>query len=112
MDFFQAQEDARRRTRVLIALSAAAIVAIGVCVCLVVARVAGVGRRLSPEVVRAVVASVALVVGGGSTYGTPRLRQGGPYVAAVLGGRLVGPATTDPDERRLLNVVEEMAIAS
>jgi len=112
MDFFQAQEDARRRTRVLIALFAAAIVAIVVCVYLVVVLVAGVGLRFIPEVFLAVVASVALLVGGGSTYRTLQLRQGGPYVAAMLGGRLVDPATTDPDERRLLNVVEEMAIAS
>ena len=30
----------------------------------------------------------------------------------MLGGRLVLPGTSDPDERRLLNVVEEMSIAS
>ena len=30
----------------------------------------------------------------------------------MLGGRLVNPAQPDPDERKLLNVVEEMAIAS
>jgi Zn-dependent protease with chaperone function len=30
----------------------------------------------------------------------------------MLGGRLLDPGTTDPDERRLLNVVEEMSIAS
>ena len=30
----------------------------------------------------------------------------------MLGGRLVNPTTTNSDERKLLNVVEEMAIAS
>ncbi|PYI80541.1 MAG: peptidase M48, partial [Verrucomicrobia bacterium] len=30
----------------------------------------------------------------------------------MLGGRLLHPNTADPDERKLLNVVEEMAIAS
>ncbi len=33
-------------------------------------------------------------------------------MAELLGGRLVHPQTNDPDERRILNVVEEMAIAS
>jgi Zn-dependent protease with chaperone function len=33
-------------------------------------------------------------------------------VALSLGGRLVSPNTTDPRERKLLNVVEEVAIAS
>ena len=33
-------------------------------------------------------------------------------MAGQLGGRLVNPHTNDPDERKLLNVVEDMAIAS
>jgi Zn-dependent protease with chaperone function len=41
-----------------------------------------------------------------------RLRDGGAAVALSLGGRKVDPDTTRLDERRLLNVVEEMAIAS
>ena len=48
----------------------------------------------------------------GSTYKTMALSGGGGAVAESLGGRLVASNTTDPDERKLLNVVEEMAIAS
>ena len=48
----------------------------------------------------------------GSTYKTMALAQGGSVVSEMMGGRLVKPNTTDPDERKLLNVVEEMAIAS
>lgn len=40
------------------------------------------------------------------------LRQGVQTLAESLGGRLVPPNTTNPDERRLLNIVAEMAIAS
>ena len=40
------------------------------------------------------------------------MRGGGTVVAERLGGRRVYPNTTDPVERRLLNVVEEMALAS
>ena len=48
----------------------------------------------------------------GSAYKTNELAGGGGSVATLMGGRLVNPNTTDPDERKLLNVVEEMAIAS
>ena len=34
------------------------------------------------------------------------------FVAEMLGGRLVPVDTSDPNEHKLLNVVEEMAIAS
>ena len=40
------------------------------------------------------------------------LSGGGHTVAELLGGRLLHPDQASPDERRLLNVVEEMAIAS
>src|SRR5690606_30853327 len=59
-----------------------------------------------------VAAGMLLVIGGGSAYRTAQLRRGGPAVAELLGGRRVDPASTDLLERRLLNVVEEMALAS
>jgi Zn-dependent protease with chaperone function len=37
---------------------------------------------------------------------------GGSMIAEMLGGRIIFPDTTDPRERRLLNIVEEMALAS
>ncbi|MCF8068140.1 MAG: M48 family metallopeptidase [Desulfobacterales bacterium] len=39
-------------------------------------------------------------------------RGGGSYLADEMGGRLVNPSTTDPDERKLMNIIEEMSIAS
>jgi Zn-dependent protease with chaperone function len=48
----------------------------------------------------------------GTAYKTMELSGGGSAVAESMGGRLVSSNTTDPDERKLLNVVEEMAIAS
>lgn len=41
-----------------------------------------------------------------------KLRRGGSAVAEMLGGRKVVPLTADPLEKRLVNVVQEMAIAS
>jgi Zn-dependent protease with chaperone function/uncharacterized tellurite resistance protein B-like protein len=58
----------------------------------------------------AVILSVLIVCG--SAFKNSQLHRGGRTVASMLGGRLILPETTDPDERRLLNVVEEMAIAS
>ena len=55
---------------------------------------------------------VFAVVGGGSLYKTSQLAGGGKVVAHSLGGRPIDADTTDPDERTVLNVVEEMAIAS
>src|SRR5690606_30118975 len=43
---------------------------------------------------------------------TIQLAAHGGEIARSLGGRQIDPDTTQPDERRLLNVVEEMALAS
>ena len=48
----------------------------------------------------------------GSAYKTMALSDGGSAVAESLGGRLIASNTNNPDERKLLNVVEEMSIAS
>jgi Zn-dependent protease with chaperone function len=48
----------------------------------------------------------------GCLYKIRLLAGGGPVVAELLGGRHIKPDTADPEERRLRNVVEEMAIAS
>jgi Zn-dependent protease with chaperone function len=48
----------------------------------------------------------------GSLSKISELSGGGETIALMLGGRAVNPHTTDLAERRLLNVVEEMALAS
>ena len=55
---------------------------------------------------------VAAIVGCGSWYKISELSAGGNYVATMMGGQAVDPNTQDPLERRLINVVEEMSIAS
>ncbi len=52
------------------------------------------------------------VILGGTLYRISSLAGGGQVVALSLGGRQVNAHTADPNERKLLNVVEEMAIAS
>ncbi|MFA9273493.1 MAG: M48 family metallopeptidase [Candidatus Aquirickettsiella gammari] len=53
-----------------------------------------------------------LFIGGGTLFEMARLKDGGDAVAQMAGGRLVQPDSRDIQERRLLNIVEEMALAS
>lgn len=55
---------------------------------------------------------VALIIAAGSAYEIFRLSGNGSIVAEQLGGQKIPPNTRNLPERVLLNVVEEMAIAS
>jgi Zn-dependent protease with chaperone function len=112
MDFFQHQEQARRNTGVLVLLFILAVVGTLVGVNLVVVPiVAGkTGMVVGPIV--AVSVSVLAVVLVGMAIKFAQMSGGGRVVAEALGGKQISPDSRDPDERRALNVVEEMAIAS
>ena len=134
MDFFEEQALARKRTLRLVLLFAVAVAGVvgavyflamlfysaGVTDSAGVAYVTGdydsVGKLAlsfwNPGVLLFALGSTATVVGLGSLYKIAQLRDGGPAVALSLGGRKVDPDSTKLEERRLLNVVEEMAIAS
>ncbi len=66
----------------------------------------------NPQLFLVAAVGTLAVIAMGSGFKTLELAQGGSTVATMLGGRLVDPTTTDPDERKLRNVVEEMAIAA
>uniref|UniRef100_UPI003567B0D4 M48 family metalloprotease n=1 Tax=Halomonas sp. TaxID=1486246 RepID=UPI003567B0D4 len=70
------------------------------------------GRALDPGLLGSVALGVILVVVLGSLTRHFQLRAGGSAVAEALGGMPLNLDTRDHDERQLLNVVEEMAIAS
>jgi len=125
MDFFEQQDAARRRTGRLILYFILAVVAIVVAiyfVVLIALSMAGGGRPGAPNPYAEsffhldVFALVALATVGlillGSLYKIVQLSSGGEAVALMLGGRLIDSQTRDLAERRLLNVVEEMALAS
>ncbi|MEW4569602.1 M48 family metallopeptidase [Tautonia sp. JC769] len=123
MDFFEHQETARRKTGLLVFYFLLAVVAIIGAIYLVLAFVfLGMGEdggRASapptlwdPGLFGLVALGTTALVGGGSLFKIASLAGGGHTVAELLGGRLIHPDTRDPDERRVLNVVEEMAIAS
>jgi Zn-dependent protease with chaperone function len=110
LDFFAAQSRARRNTLLLVPLFLLAWVGTIVIADLAVA----LALSTDPMFLALPVALlVTLVVLGGSAWHAVRLASGGgDAVAQMLGGRPVDRATTDPDERRLVNVVEEMGIAA
>jgi Zn-dependent protease with chaperone function/uncharacterized tellurite resistance protein B-like protein len=116
MDFFEAQARARRRTGRLVFLFCLAVlgtVVAGYAFALVIlSQVGGPGGFWLPQVFIAVAAGSAIVIGLASAAKWARFRAGGSAVAESVGGRLIQPGSADPAERRLLNVVEEMAIAS
>ena len=66
----------------------------------------------NPVLFFAVAGITTAIVAGGAAFKISQIRRGGGSLASMLGGRPVPSFTSDPDERRLLNVVEEMAIAS
>ncbi|MBI2437681.1 MAG: M48 family metallopeptidase [Lentisphaerae bacterium] len=126
MDFFEHQERARRKTTLLVAYFFLAVI-------LIIAALYAVFAyfflpALKPEALDSAstiarawwntelftwVAAIALgIIGIGTLYRIITLSQGGEAVARLLGARPVSANTTDLQERRLLNVVEEIALAS
>lgn len=114
MDFFAAQDEARRRTRRLIILFVIAVAAMIAAIYFALMAIFG-GADYgwwNGRVFAWVAGAVIAVVGLSSLGKIVSLRAGGSAVAESLGGRRLDARTADPQERRLLNVVEEMAIAS
>jgi Zn-dependent protease with chaperone function len=131
MDFFERQAQARQSTRKLVVYFATGVLLLILAVYLAVllffqAFVLNDEHRhrydaaqqltavdlWNPKLFAGVTLATLGVILIGGMQKASELSEGGSAVASMLGGRLVNPHTTDPDERRLLNVVEEMAIAS
>jgi len=126
MNFFQSQDDARRKTRSLILMFMLAVIAIVAAVNLVItALIINVGDEAGTATLPdfnwimnnlPLVASISLATIGfislSSLYKIASLSSGGGKVARSLGGTLITAESKDPLRRRLYNVVEEMAIAS
>jgi Zn-dependent protease with chaperone function len=115
-DFFAQQEAARRATWKLLGLyvvaalgTVASYVAVTALVLLFPYR--GLAN-VPPRALATVAAVVAIVVVFVSIGRAWQLREGGSAVAHMLGARYVNPFHCTPEERRLVNVVEEMSIAS
>ncbi len=121
MDFYQRQADARRQSRWLVLALALSIIAVVAALDLVLLFVMGAtdpdnaaqmppGARLQIIVLSSLL-WLAIIVGASAFKGL-MLRGGGGVVARSLGGVRIERSSADPLRRRLLNVVEEMSIAS
>ena len=120
--FFTHQDRARRNTRILVLLMALSVLALGVAIYCVwavadsfmhpidLAYAGPTGPRL--DRLLAAIAGTGLIVSVASTGRVLSLRGGGAHIAETLGGRLVSGQPQSALDKRLLNVVEEMAIAS
>ncbi|MEY2577433.1 MAG: hypothetical protein QOI49_257 [Verrucomicrobiota bacterium] len=125
MDFFERQDKARRHTTLLVVYFVVAVALLIGAVYLVVVVIFG-GIELKNAVDEtttttswshakmflAAAGGTLGVISAGSFFKTLSLARGGRAVAELLDGRLVNSNSTDGNERKLLNVVEEMAIAS
>lgn len=116
MNFFAAQDQARRATRwlVIVYILATALIVAGVTLIVGVAlfSVGTDGRPIDVTLLASIAVAAALFIFGSSLYKTSRLSAGGGRVAVDMGGTMVPADVQDPLRRQLRNVVEEMAIAS
>lgn len=132
MDFFAQQEKARRNTFYLVFLYLLSIIGIIAVIYLILlvylthGKVNEIVQYCSNynfhnqfcdqlfhlKTLATIASGVFVVVFLGSIWKLIALSRGGTYVAQSLGGRLVDRNTGDPLEKRLLNIVEEMSIAS
>ena len=124
MDFFEHQEQARRATTRLIVLMALAVIGITLALYFSLAGLMawaemeemldgpGSYGLWNLDLALMVGLGSPVIIGIGSLVRTLQLRGGGATLAASLGGRRLESGSATGAERRILNVVEEMAIAS
>ena len=124
MNFFEAQDDARRKTWQLGLMFAAAVITLVVLTNVLfyfamnwssqyLSTAQGQTTTIAPDGSWIwITVGVVGVVGVASLYKYLSLRGGGRTIAQALGGTLIPQSTTNPQQRQLLNVVEEMAIAA
>lgn len=125
MNFFEHQDRSRRHTRWLVFLFILAVLAIIASVDLAlmvglgftslgegVSMFSAQGLKQNAGLLAGTSAVTGAVIGFSSLLKMLSLRGGGGTVARQLGGTPIEPDTRDPLKRRLINVVEEIALAS
>lgn len=127
MDFFATQERSRRTTRLLVLFFGLAFVTVALATAIVISFF--LGAYFDDDTGRPITSLTSLLDTHGRTllaaglivlhvmvlaslYRSATLGRGGAQVARMLGGTEVRGEDQDPAHRRLVNVVEEMAIAS
>jgi len=119
MNFFQQQRQAKRRSVLLVILMGLAVLSLILMSCLLMTLPVSDGDgntvmdlELSWEMFTAVSVVVTSIVLVGGLVKYAELSAGGKVVARRLGGRLINHSAQTLEEQRLVNVVEEMALAS
>jgi Zn-dependent protease with chaperone function/uncharacterized tellurite resistance protein B-like protein len=134
MNFFEHQDSAKKKTLLLILLLLAAVATLIAITIIVVgifiyyfqthstsiqayntyntSLINHFHHLIQSEILLWVIAGVVGVVSLGALHKWLQLTRGGKYVAESLGGQLIPPNTKDKQQRKILNTVEEMALAS
>ncbi|WP_394174416.1 M48 family metallopeptidase [Thalassotalea litorea] len=126
MDFFQAQEQAKRSTGLLVLLFTGAVITLVMFTNIIAMAALGyinfepdtevnlqyLSEQFDWRMFAFITALVGFVIFSGSAYKQMSLRHGGKVIAEALGGVVINPLLANRLEKRLLNVVEEMAIAA
>lgn len=122
MNFFEHQDRARTHTSRLVLLFALAIASLILLTSFLVTAVVAINQGqpmpgfgvalLRSDLFLVVAAAVITVVLLGGLYRVAQLRRGGRVIAESMRGRLLERNQADLDELKILNVVEEMALAS
>ncbi|MCC6221836.1 MAG: M48 family metallopeptidase [Deltaproteobacteria bacterium] len=115
--FFEHQDRARKKTGLLILVFGFAVIAIILavyCAFYFFLTLSSERVPLRDEELFLFVSTITIgIISIGSLYKIILLRSGGGAgIAKSLGGRLLSSETRDPNERRVMNIVEEIAIAS
>lgn len=130
MNFFEQQDLAHRNTKRLVFLLCLAVISLIAITTLMFATAfyymelnshtmmantglwQGITQTMSWKMLAGISAAVCSVIIVGSLYKLIQLSSGGRAVAEALGGRPLNVINANADEKKILNVVEEMAIAS
>lgn len=139
MDFFSEQDQARRSTKLLVALFSIAVIVLiaitnflvamtlwlvneqiagnyqayqGALDTLVYQETLGLTDYISLQRFSLIALAVTGVIACAVLFKWIQLSGGGKRVAEQLGGKRIHPNTSDDNEQRIVNVVEEMALAS
>ncbi|MBN4000357.1 M48 family metallopeptidase [Nostoc sp. LPT] len=114
MNFFEHQDRARQNTQQLIGLFSLSIAVMIMAIYIASLFLFRMAFRVwwHPGLFLYVAGITIIAIAVGSLYKIACLRQGKSVIAQELGGRLLLPEIADEQGRQLLNIVEEMAIAS